>query len=160
MSNLEIANEFIEAFYSFDKNRLAEVLKHAPAAQPNILYYQKWAECGNYEILNKNEFVQESEHVIVCPITVQDDLMPALQLDFKVTDVFRLTIIDKEIRSVENSSDDPDIYYDAKKWVHENHPELVDEQCEGIWNGGPTPCECIKGVIKGFKLFIESKSTV
>jgi len=30
---------------------------------------------------------------------------------------------------------------------------LVETQCEGIWAGGPTPCQCIKGMIEGFKAY-------
>jgi len=81
-----------------------------------------------------------------------------VNIDYKVTDVFQLTIIEGKIQSVANSSDDPDIYYEAKKWVKINRPELVVKQCEGIWDGGPTPCECIKGTIEGFREFVKNRA--
>ena len=46
-----IADEFIIAFYSFDSNQLEKVLSNAQESKASIMYYQKWAECGNYAIL-------------------------------------------------------------------------------------------------------------
>lgn len=88
------------------------------------------------------------------PCDVKDDLMNALQINFNVTDTFHILIHDGQIRSVETSSNDPDTYYEAKAWVKKNRPEFVEKACEGIWVGGPTPCECIQGMVKGFAEFI------
>lgn len=96
--------------------------------------------------------------MIICPITVKDDLIEALKIEFNVTDTFHITIINKKIRSVTNSSNDPDVYYKAKEWVKRNRPELIEKRCEGIWDGGPTPCECVQAMVKGFGQFIDSTS--
>ncbi|NOS90835.1 MAG: hypothetical protein HOP30_02830 [Cyclobacteriaceae bacterium] len=149
-----VANRFVDAFYSFDHDSLQTVLSEAASSQPNILYYQKWAECGHYQIVQRNQPVQKNDSVILVPVTVNDDLMPALEIDFHVTDTFHIVVRDGKIRSVETSSNDPEIYHEAKAWVQQNHPELVDKPCEGIWNGGATPCECIQGFIKGFGDFV------
>ena len=160
--NVEIANKFIDAFYSFNKDSLKLSLSYAEKSQPSILYYQKWAECGNYEILNRFKCVEKNDSLVICPVTVKDDLMGALQLDLNVTDTFHITIKERQIRSVQTSSNDPVIYYEAEDWIRKNRPELIEKPCEGAREGGPTPCECIKGTIKGlieFNAIIESQKT-
>jgi len=156
-NNTDIANVFIDAFYSFNRDTLASILSYAVESQPSILYYQKWAECGSYEIMQRNAFIEKNDSIILCPITVKDDLIGSLNIDFNVTDTFHLTIINGHIHSVQTSSNDPDIYYEAKEWVRLNRPELIREPCEGILEGGSTPCECVKAMVEGFKLFINSQ---
>ena len=156
-TDLDIANNFIDTFYSFDRDSLASVLSLAQGSQPNILYYQKWAECAHYKIVKRGPFISKNDSVVLCPVTVKDDLMGALDIDFNVTDTFHVSIIDGRIHSVETSSNDLDVYYDAKEWVKQNRPEYVTEQCKGIWEGGPTPCECVLGMVKGFGEFREER---
>lgn len=148
-----LANEFIDAFYSFDGAVLESILSQAKESQPNILYYQKWAKCGNYKVLNRSNVIEENDSTVICPVTVKDDLMAALDIDFNVTDTFRLIIKKGRIRSVSTSSNDPELYYTAKDWVKENRNKIIQTPCEGIWEGGPTPCECIRAMIKGFGEF-------
>lgn len=150
-NNLHIASAFVDAFYSFNRDSLQAVLSSAEASQPEILYYQKWAECGHYEVLQRHTPFEKNDSTVIFPVTVKDDLMAALQIDFNVTDTFHIAIRDGKIRSVQTSSNDPDEYYDAKEWVKEHHPEFIEVPCEGIWEGGPTPCECIQGMLKGFR---------
>ena len=158
-NDIKIASEFIDAFYSFDRYRLKEALSNAQESQPAILYYQKWAECGNYEINKRHDCIVVNDSIIKCPVTVKDDLIGALGLDFNVTDTFHLKILNGYIRSVNTSSNDPDLYYDAKGWVKVNRPELIKEPCEGIWEGGPTPCECVRAMVEGFTEFISVKNS-
>ena len=152
-SNIAIADQFVDAFYSFDRDSLASVLSNAVESQPEILYYQKWAECGNYKIINRHKPVVKNDSLFLCPVTVKDDLIGALGIDFNVTDTFHLIIIKGHIRSVRPSSNDPEIYHQAKEWIKRNHPELIEEPCMGIWEGGPTPCECVKAMVQGFTEF-------
>lgn len=159
MSNIDIANKFIDAFYSFNSDTLTKVLSNAKESQPNILYYQKWAECGNYKVIKRHDCIIQNDSLVICSITVKDDLMGALEIDFNVTDVFHITIVKGQIHSVETSSNDPDLYYKAKEWVKLNRPELIEIPCEGIWNGGPTPCECVKAMVKGFGEFKTNSQT-
>ncbi|HMJ70122.1 MAG TPA: hypothetical protein VK508_14550 [Cyclobacteriaceae bacterium] len=151
--DLAVASQFIDAFYSFNKDSLDVILVHAPDSKPEILYYQQWAKCGHYEIVKRSDLVRKNDSTLVCPVTVKDDLMAALKVDFNVTDSFRVTIIKGQIRSVRTSSNDPAEYYQAKEWIKQNRPELIEKPCEGIWEGGPTPCECIEGMVKGMKEF-------
>ncbi|MFM9837538.1 MAG: hypothetical protein ACKVOQ_04695 [Cyclobacteriaceae bacterium] len=158
-NNIVIANKFVDAFYSFNRDSLQTILSEAKDSQPNILYYQKWAECGHYEILERSKCVAKNDSVVLFPVTVKDDLMEALEIDFHVTDTFHIIVRNGKIRSVETSSNDPDTYHVAKEWVKQNRAELIDMECEGIWNGGPTPCECIQGFLKGFDDFIKRRKT-
>jgi hypothetical protein len=156
-SNHVVAKQFVDAFYSFNHDSLETILSEAKTSQPNIVYYQKWAECGHYRIVKQSDPVQKNDSVMLVPITVKDDLMAALEINFNVTDTFHVVVREGTIRSVETSSNDPEEYYQAKEWVKQNRPEWVDKPCEGIWNGGPTPCECIQGYIKGFGDFVKAK---
>jgi len=151
--NLRLGNEFIDAFYSFDKDKLRSVISHAQSFQGEILYYQQWAKCANYKVLDRDKYLKKNDSTVVFPVTVKDDLMGALKIDFNVTDTFHITIKDQWIVSVKTSSNDLPDYYKAKEWVKANRPEYVGKQCEGIWAGGPTPCECVLGMIKGFEEF-------
>ncbi|EAR12619.1 hypothetical protein PI23P_08335 [Polaribacter irgensii 23-P] len=160
--NIVIANQFIDAFYSFNEDSLKLSLSYAEKSHPSILYYQKWAECGNYEVLNRADCEIKNDSLVICPVTVKDDLMSALELDLNVTDTFHIIIKDKKIRSVKTSSNDPVVYYKAKDWIKQNRPELIEKPCEDAWEGGPTPCECIKATIQGlaeFKANEESQKT-
>jgi hypothetical protein len=155
--NMKIANEFIDAFYSFDKDSLQSILSQADETRQEILYYQGWAKCGNYEIIDRHECILINDSLIKCPVTVKDDLIGALQIDFNVTDTFHLIIVNQQIRSVNTSSNDPVKYYQAKEWVKQNRPELIEIPCEGIWEDGTTPCECVQAMVRGFTEFVESK---
>ncbi len=158
-TNATIGNDFIDAFYSFNNDSLKTILSAAKDSWPNILYYQKWAECAHYKIVNRNDYVNRNDSTILLPVTVKDDLMAALTIDFNVTDTFNISIRNGKIRSVQTSSNDPAVYYEAKEWVKQHHPELVEKACEGIWQGGATPCLCVQGMIKGFTEFTkENKS--
>lgn len=152
-NTIAIANQFIDAFYSFNRDSLKGTLSNAEESQPGIFYYQKWAECGNYEILKRFNCEEKNDTLVICPIMVKDDLMSALQLDLNVTDTFHLTIKNQQIRSVQTSSNDPDLYYEAREWMNKNRPELIEEPCKGMWEGGPTPCECIKAIVQGLMEF-------
>jgi hypothetical protein len=153
-SKATVVNEFVDAFYSFNNDSLESILALAEESQPGILYYQKWAECGNYKVVKRGDLIEKNDSLILVPVTVKDDLMAALQIDFNVTDTFHIAVQKGKIRSVQTSSNDPKEYYEAKEWVKQNRSELIERPCEGIWEGGPTPCECILGMIKGFKAFV------
>lgn len=154
---LAVANNFINTFYSFNSDSLKLLLSQAPGSHPGILYYQKWAECAHYQVVKRGDFIQKNDSIVICPITVKDDLMAALQIDFNVTDSFHVAIRDGQIRSVTTSSNDPEEYYKAKEWVKQSRPDYIQKACEGIWEGGPTPCECVLGMVKGFEDYTAGK---
>ena len=156
-ANKIIANQFIDAFYSFNRDSLAIVLSDAAGSQPEILYYQKWAECGNYKVINRPDCIILNDSLVLCPVTVKDDLIGALKIDFNVTDTLHITIHEGRIRSVTTSSNDPELYRKAEEWVKKKRPELIEIRCKGIWEGGPTPCDCVKAYVKGFTEFVVKK---
>src|SRR5690349_1327761 len=108
MKNIEVGISFIDAFYSFNKDSLASILSDAEKSQPEILYYQKWAECANYKVLDRSHYFERNDSVVVFPVTVKDDLMSALAIDFNVTDTFHISIKNGKITSVKTSSNDVD----------------------------------------------------
>ena len=150
------AEAFIDAFYSFDSGNLKSFLTFAEESAPSILYYQGWAEGGNYEIVNRRPCEVKASNIISCSITVADDPMLALGIDFYVTDTFEISFENSEIKSVETSSDDLQVYYDAAEWVKRELPELVDIPCQGFFDGGPTPGDCARAMAEGYKRFAAS----
>ena len=153
ITNATIGNKFIDAFYSFNRDSLESLLYSAEKSKQKILYYQKWAECANYKIINRNHYVEKNDSTILFPITVKDDLMTALAIDFNVTDTFHITVENQKIISVTTSSNDIATYYEAIAWVKKNRTELVEIPCKGNDAEGVTPCDCVIGMIKGFAAF-------
>jgi len=155
-ANLRAAEAFVDAFYSFDRDRLRAVLSSAEGSQPQILFYQGWAQGGNYKILNRMPSTVDDASKVRCSITVNDDLINALGFDFNVTDTFHIILSEGKIVSVETSSDDPPEYAQAEDWVNRNRPEVVKEPCRGYFEGGPTPGDCVRGMVQGFAEFAAS----
>jgi hypothetical protein len=155
-ANLSAAEAFIDAFYSFDRSRLESFFSFAEESIPSIAYYQGWAEGGNYEIVNRRPCEEKGANIIRCAITVEDDPMLALGIDFKVTDTFEISFENGEIKSVETSSDDMQVYYDAAEWVRKELPELVEEPCQGFFAGAPTPGDCARAMTEGYRRYAAS----
>jgi len=83
-------------------------------------------------------------------------LIGALGIDVNVTDTFHITFSDAPIVSVTNSSNDPQAYYDAQEWVEDNRPELIEEPCKGFFDGGLTPGDCVRAMVRGYSEFMAS----
>ena len=75
---LAAAEKLINAFYSFDPAPLRAALADAPESAPQILYYQGWAEGGNYAVLDRKPCRLTGADEASCDITVRDDLIAAL----------------------------------------------------------------------------------
>jgi hypothetical protein len=149
------AAEFlIDSFYSFDSDSLLNELVSARGSVPAILFYQGWADGGNYEVVERKACIAETLDKISCSITVKDDLMGALGIDFNVTDTFHLTFSEKKIVAVTTSSNDLKAYYDAHDWVEKNRPEVFEGPCRGFFDGGPTPGDCVRAMVKGYAGFV------
>jgi hypothetical protein len=83
---IDAAEAFVDAFYSFERGRLESILAAARESAPEIIYYQGWAEGGNYEIVSRAPCKRIRPETVSCSITVKDDLIGALGIDFNVTD--------------------------------------------------------------------------
>lgn len=153
---LNLAEEFIDAFYSFDPAALKSLLSAAEESVPSIIYYQGWAEGGNYEIIDRKPCVEQESDKVSCSVTVRDDPMLALGVDFNVTDTFHISFTSGNIISVKTTSNDLQIYHDAADWVRSEMPELVREPCQGFFEGGPTPGACARAMARGYAKFSES----
>ena len=153
---IAVAEAFVDAFYSFDPDRLRASLESARNSQPAILFYQGWAEGENYAIVNRIPCKRRDAQAVSCSITVDDDLINALGIDFDATDTFLLTFSDARIVAVETESDDPQEYYAARARVRENRRTLIEEPCRGYFDGGPTPEQCVQAMIQGFTEFVAS----
>ena len=155
-SNLSKSEAFIDAFYSFDPDRLRPMLVAAPESAQSILYYQGWAEGGNYKVLQRGACAVDENKLISCPITVQDDPVMALNTGFNVTDTFTLTFANGEIVKVDTSSNDQPIYYEARAWVEREMPEVMSGPCKDRGAGGATPGDCARAMTEGYRRFAAS----
>jgi hypothetical protein len=152
-SPLIAAERLIDAFYSFDPAQLRAAMSDAPSSQPKLLYYQGWAEGGNYAVLKRKPCHLASENEVSCDITVRDDLTAALRTGYWVTDTFHLTLEEGRIVKVRNSSDDPPDFDEAMKWLQRERPEIMTGPCKGFFAGGPTPQKCVMAVMDGFAAY-------
>lgn len=155
-NELQKSESLIDAFYSFEKDRLEAELTFAQVSIPKVLFYQGWAEGGNYKIIKRQPCLAKKLEIISCSIKVQDDLMLALGIDFNVTDTFKIKFSGSKIISVETSSNDLEVFWQAREWVKIKHPELIEVPCIGIWNGGPTPGKCVRAMVEGYTRFAKS----
>ena len=154
--DIQQAEALIDAFYSFDPARLEPFLDSTPEGKKLLLFYQGWAQGGNYTIVKRTPCVEIESTVIRCAITVKDDLMMALGIDFNVTDSFHLTFDDDKIIEVKTTSNDLPVFSQAIQWVWNKQAALVTGPCQGFFEGGPTPGDCVRGMVEGFKLFATS----
>lgn len=153
---LTIAESIIDAFYSFESEKLRPFLADAGDSAREILYYQGWAEGGNYKIVRRAPCVAEADDRISCSITVEDDPVLALRTEFRVTDTFTISFDGMDISNVETSSNDQPIYYQAYDWVVENMPEIMDGPCRGFFADGTTPGDCARAMTEGYRRFAAS----
>ncbi len=154
--DLSKAEAFIDAFYSFDPERLRPMLDAAPESAQSILYYQGWAEGGNYKVLERGACAVDENQLVSCPITVQDDPVLALNTGFNVTDTFTLTFANGEIVKVETSSNDQPIYYEARAWVEREMPEVMTGPCKDRGAASATPGDCARAMTEGYRRFAAS----
>lgn len=152
-TNLRTAEAFIDAFYSFDAGQLGAYLESANESAEGILYYQGWADGGNYIVLDRQPCTAESAEKISCPVTVQDDPVVALKTGFNVTDTFHLTFTGSDITAVETSSNDQPIYYEARQWVEANMPEVMTGPCANRGTAEGTPADCARAMTEGYQRF-------
>ena len=98
----------------------------------------------------------EEENKVACPVTVQDDPVVALKTGFNVTDTFHLTFEDKTLVAVDTSSNDQPIYYEARKWVEANMPEVMSGPCKNRNSEDATPGRLRSRNDQGLRGFLRS----
>ncbi len=77
--------------------------------------------------------------------------MPSAGYD--VTDTFHLSFAHGRIVGVRTTSDDPPQFAEALQWLGRERPELMTGPCRGFFDGGPTPGDCVRAVVRGFRDF-------
>lgn len=156
-ANLATAEGMLDAFYAFDSERLQSYLSAAGESGLGVLSYQAWAEGGNYKVVNRPGCSGESASLLVCPVTVQDDPVLALEVDFNVTDTFHISFEEGVIVEVDTSSNDQPIYYEARVWISENLPEVMEGPCKRTDGMRDTPGDCARAMTDGYKQFMVAK---
>ena len=111
---------------------------------------------GNYAIVKRGACEVLEPGVVECPITVDDDPVLALKTGFKVTDTFTLSIEEGRIVDIKTRSNDQPIYYEARKWVEANHPELIEGPCAERGTAGGSPGDCARAMTEGYRRFAAS----
>ena len=149
--NLQLAEQYIDAFYSFNPNLLNPLLTQAGESQKKMSFYQGWAKDGNYIIKQRHPCKLGEGNEVLCSIRVQDDLVLALGIDFDVTDTFHIYFTNNYISQIKTSTDDPELYHDAYKWVIENRGEQVNPVCKGSKDVKPSPSRCVKLMLLGYQ---------
>ena len=157
--NLDTAEGMIDAFYSFDANKLQPFLSQAGEAQASILSYQAWADGGNYLVMFRGPCEEEADNIISCSITVQDDPVVALETGFNVTDTFHIQFEGSSIVGVKTSSNDQPIYFEARKWVESNLPEVMEGPCKLTDGQREKPSDCARAMTDGYQQFMVFKKT-
>jgi len=155
--NLQLAEQYIDAFYSFNPKLLNPLLTQAGESQKKMLFYQGWAKDGNYIIKQRHPCKFGEGNEVLCSIRVQDDLVLALGIDFDVTDTFHIYFTKNAISQIKTSTDDPKLYHDAYNWVMENRGEQVKPACKGSMDVKPSPSKCVKLMLLGYQEYARVK---
>jgi len=151
--DLAAAEALVDAFYSFDPERLRKAMAGAPDSVPKILFYQGWAQGGNYTVVERRPCRMKAPGEAACDIKVRDDLIAALGTGYDVTDTFHIAFRYGRIAAVRTSSNDPPEFEQALQWLGRERPEILDGPCRGFFDGGPTPQACARAAAKGFADF-------
>ncbi|MGE3460280.1 MAG: hypothetical protein AB7I04_00145 [Pseudomonadales bacterium] len=145
-TSLATADAFVDAFYSWDRARLAALVLPGTDADA-VLYYQAWAEAAHYQVEHRLPCRELPEGTVVCAITVTDDF--GLALGYTATDTFTLTVVDDRVATVTFEGDDPPIFQAVFRWLAETRPEVFDGPCRDLFAGGQTPGDCARAVAQG-----------
>lgn len=149
---LSTAEIFIDAFYSWDAERLARAINASPEETAAVLYYQGWAEGGHYEVKKRRPCTVSNANQIQCRITVTDDFGKAM--GYTATDTFTLTMNTNQITGVTFEGDDPPIFLELQAWMMTNRPEIFSGPCKDLFAGGTTPGQCARAVARAAQNFM------
>jgi len=148
---LQLAEQFIDAFYTFQAVEIREIPFDSKLDIAPLLYYQAWAEGGNYKVAKRTDCYKAIDELIYCRIKVTDDL--GGNLGYIATDTFTLSIIDREITKVEFEGDDPFVFTRLLISIYLFQPEVFDGPCDKMFDGGKTPKACVQAVVAAAKEF-------
>ena len=121
-----------------------------------VIYYQGWAEGGNYAIKIRRPCLLEND-AISCSITVTDNFGQAM--GYIATDTFRLLISNGQISEVTFTADDPPIFEELQQWIMTERPEVLTGPCLDMFAGGNTPQACAKTVSELAEEFMTTRES-
>ena len=153
-SDVKTAEVFIDAFYSWDSISL-EALLTPGAHADQMLYYQGWAQGGNYDVIDRKPCAYAGEE-ISCAITVTDDF--GSQLGYTATDTFYFKIENGRIHAARFESNDPPLFEEIIQWMMATKPEVLAGPCQGLFADGETPGDCARAVTAGIKEYLATRS--
>ena len=149
--NLQIAESFLDAFYTFDQSKLTQFL--VPSADADrVLYYQAWAQAANYKVTQRTPCDLNVSKAIVCAVTVTDDF--GQTMGYVATDTFTMTIQENKVSAISFEGDDPPIFQQLFAWIAESRPEILGGPCKDLFEGGKTPGDCAHAVVAAAKAFM------
>ena len=151
--NLAVAERFIDAFYSYSPNALSISLAKAPTDANRTLYYQAWAEAGDYQIQERRPCEMTSSTQAQCAVKVTDNIGGTL--GYVATDTFILEFAQQNLVGVRFTSDDPPIFEELQRWLQTHRPEVFTGPCKDMFAGGTTPGACVRAVVRGAKDFVQ-----
>ena len=149
---LSAAEAVVDAFYSFEPQRLEAALAGVDG-KSTALYYQGWAEGGNYRVQTRRPCAAVDQARIECAITVTDDIGAAL--GYVATDTFIISTGRAEpvgtpvLTAIDFSSDDPPVFQAVFEWLNAERPEVFTGPCKDLFVGGTTPGACVREVVRG-----------
>ncbi len=151
-SDVATAESFLDAFYSWEPDRLAAIVVPGEDAD-RALYYQAWARAGNYQVQTRRPCERSEDGRMHCAVTVTDDIGAAL--GYVATDTFHLTIDRHVVQAVSFTADDPPVLAEVFQWLGEEHPEVFTGPCKDMFSGGTTPELCVRAVIDGAHRYLQ-----
>ena len=150
----ELAEKFLDAFYSWDPQRITAIVEPGDDAD-RVLYYQGWAQAANYQVQTRRPCKTLNDNDAECAVTVTDDFGKAL--GYTATDTFTITVAGDRISAVSFEGDDPPVFQAVFAWIAEQRPEILTGPCEDMFDGGTTPDECAKAVAQAARDYVASQ---
>lgn len=150
--DLATAEAFIDAFYSWDTERLVGTLHPTlpPEERDAIIYYQGWAQGGNYAVRNRHPCSMNTS--ISCAITVTDDFGETL--GYTATDTFVVKVTEGLVSNVTFTGDDPPIFDLLIEWIGQEQPHVLMGPCKDLFAGGTTPGACARAVAEAAREYV------
>ena len=152
--DVRLAERFIDAFYSWRAENL-QLFMASNASTKWALYYQGWAQAGNYTLLLRRS-CQILEDEVVCAITVTNDVCSVL--GYRATDTFCKQVADRCITKNAFAGNDPPAFSAILEWLQQQRPEILTGPCYKMFAGGLTPGQCARAVARGAWDFMQVSS--
>ena len=122
-----VAEDFVEAFYSLDAERLADLPWSSSAVEQEMAAYQDWARGAGYFVISREPCVAESAVTASCDSRLSDFFGEAW--GYELGERFEIFLnTGGEISGVGNQTEDPNGVFGAFwRWSQDSHPELHEE---------------------------------